>query len=83
MQYNTTIHINPYDYADKDAMIDSIMTSLEKYHPSVGDSSDFLNLLDIVVTIDAEFLNEATAKAINLVNKVGAVVGIEVIPTNL
>ena len=83
MQYNATINVNPYDYADKDAMVDRIMTSLEEYHPSVSDSPDFPNLLDVVVTIDAGSLIEVAEKAVNLVNKVSAPVGIEVIPTNM
>lgn len=83
MQYNATININPYDYADKDAMVDDIMTNLEGHHPSVSDSPDFPNSLDVVATVDAGSLIEAVAKAVNLVGNFGVQVGVEVIPTNL
>lgn len=83
MQYNATININPYDYINKDDMADNIMTSLEGYHPDVGDLPDFPNLFDVVVTIDADSLIEAIAKTVNLVCSFGAQVGVEVIPTNL
>ena len=83
MEYNATLTIAPFSPVEDDDAVDDLMEAFADYHPAVGDAPASPGAVQAVITLPAHTLAHAVAPAPPQAPHVGALEGIEVIPTQV
>ena len=78
--YNATIYLTPVA-GDPDGIADSLLDALAPYHPSAGQEPWGDDVWHATITLPAENLPQAITTALAITSPLGAVRGIDVLPT--